>query len=65
MTQGKHNDGLNLELKLDELNLSPSQRAHALSAMRTASEAVDLFEAVAGAIKRIAGVVTLKPSVRA
>lgn len=65
MSYGKHQDEFNLEQKLNELNLTPSQRDHAVSAMKTASDAVEIIEAVTGAFKRVAGTMTPKPSVRA
>lgn len=65
MSNGKQQAVFNLEIKLNELNLTPSQREHAVSAMRIATDAVEVFDAVAGAIKRIAGAMSLKPSVRA
>lgn len=65
MSNGNSNEGFNLELKLNELNLTPAQRDHAVSALRVATDAVDIIEAVTGAIKRVAGAMSLKPSVRA
>lgn len=65
MSNGKHIEDFNLEARLNELNLTPSQRQHAVSAMRVASDAVEVFDALAGAVKRIAAAMSLKPSVRA
>lgn len=65
MSNGKQIDDFNLEARLNELNLTPSQRQHAVSAMRVASDAVEVFDALSGLVKRIAAAVSLKPSVRA
>lgn len=65
MSNGKQLEDFNLEAKLNELNLTPSQREHAVSAMRIAEDAVELIDAITGAVKRIAGAMSLKPSVRA
>jgi hypothetical protein len=53
------------EQKLADLNLSPAQRTQALDAMRAAEGMVDFLEAVGTAVKRVAGVFSLKPGVRA
>jgi hypothetical protein len=65
MSNGKQNQEFNLEARLNELNLTPAQRQQAVSAFRVASDAVEVFGAIAGAVKRIAGAMSLKPSVRA
>ena len=54
----------NFEQKLAELNLSPAQRTQALDAMRAAEDMVAFLDTVGAAIKRIAGVFSLKPSMR-
>jgi hypothetical protein len=56
---------LNFEQKLADLNLSPAQRTQALDAMRAAEGMVEFLETVGNAVKRIAGVFSLKPGVRA
>lgn len=65
MSYGKQTTEFNIEQKLNELNLTPSQREQAVSAMKVAVDAVDIFDAIAGAVKRVAGAIMLKPSVRA
>lgn len=65
MSNGKQYDEFNLEQKLNELNLTPSQRDHAVSAMKIAVDAVEIVDAIASAVKRLAGAMSLKPSVRA
>jgi hypothetical protein len=55
----------NLEQKLADLNLSPAQRIRAIDAMQAAEDMVDFLETVGAAIKRIAGVFSLKPGIRA
>lgn len=65
MSNGKKIEDFNLEARLNELNLTPSQRQHAVSAMRVASDAVEIYDAIAGMVKRIAIAMSLKPSVRA
>jgi hypothetical protein len=55
----------NFEQKLADLNLSPAQRTQALDAMRAAEDMVQFFETVGAAVKRVAGVFSLKPSMRA
>jgi hypothetical protein len=65
MSTGNSNVNLNLEDKLVKLNLSPAQCTQALGAMRAAEDMVDFFQTVGAAVKRIAGALSLKPSVRA
>lgn len=65
MSNGNNHEGFDLEQKLNELNLTPAQRDHAVSALRVATDAVDVIEAITGAFKRVAGAMSLKPSVRA
>jgi hypothetical protein len=65
MTTGNRKVNLNLEEKLAEMNLSPVDRAQALSALKMAEDMVDLFETLAAGVRRIAGVFSLRPSVRA
>ena len=65
MSNGNNQEGFDLELKLNELNLTAAQRDHAVSALRVATEAVDVIQAITGALKRVAGAMSLKPSVRA
>jgi hypothetical protein len=64
MSNGNKQAVFNLEEKLNELNLTPSERANALGAMRVAEDAVEIFEVLRAAFKRVAGFVSLKPSVR-
>ncbi|MGH8663045.1 MAG: hypothetical protein ACREUX_02145 [Burkholderiales bacterium] len=65
MNTGNRPAVFNFEQKLAELNLSPAQRTQALDAMRAAEDMVGFLETVGTAVKRIAGVFTLKPSMRA
>lgn len=65
MSTGNQKLELNLEEKLGQLNLTPSQREHAVGAMRVATDAVEVVAAISAAVKRIAGALSLKPSVRA
>jgi hypothetical protein len=65
MTTGNRKVDLNLEEKLAQLNLSPLDRAQALSALRAAEDLVTLFEALRTVFKRITGAFSLRPSVRA
>ncbi|MCC6533736.1 MAG: hypothetical protein IT531_14405 [Burkholderiales bacterium] len=65
MSNGKSHLGFNVEDKLNELDLTPSQRAQAVGAMKVAEDVVEIVEALAQAVKRIAAVVSLKPSIRA
>jgi hypothetical protein len=64
MTTGNRKVDLNLEEKLAQLNISPIDRARALSAMKAAEDMVDFFGALRMAFKRIAGAFSLRPSVR-
>ena len=65
MTTGNRKADFNFEERLASLNLTPAQRAQALGAMRAAEEMVDFLDTVIAAGKRIAGVFSLKSSVRA
>jgi hypothetical protein len=65
MTTGNRKVDLNLEEKLAQLNISPIDRARALSALKAAEDMVDFFEALRTVFKRIAGAFSLRPSVRA
>ena len=65
MSYGKNQAEFNLESKLNELHLTPSERANAIGAMRVAEDAADIAEALSAALKRIAGFMSLKPGVRA
>jgi len=65
MSTGKQNVEFNLEEKLGQLNLTPSQREQAVGAMRVATDTVEVVAAISAAVKRIAGALFLKPSVRA
>ena len=65
MSNGNKQAVFNLEAKLNELNLTPSERANALGAMRVAEDAVEIFEVLRAALKRVAGFISPKPSVRA
>jgi hypothetical protein len=65
MSTGNQKSEFNLEEKLGQLNLTPSQREHAVGAMRVATDAVEVVAAITAAVKRIAGALSLKPSVRA
>jgi hypothetical protein len=65
MTTGHRKVDLNIEEKLAQINLSPSERAQALSALRLSEDMVNLFGTLAAGVRRIAGVFSLRPSVRA
>jgi len=65
MSNGNKQAVFNLEARLNELNLTPAERANALGAMRLAEDAVEIFEALRAMFKRIAGLISPKPSVRA
>ena len=65
MTTGNRKVDLNLEEKLAQLNLSPVDRARALSALKMSEDIVNFFEALGAGVKRIAGAFSLRPSVRA
>ena len=65
MSNGNKQVEFNLEQRLNELNLTPSERANAIGAMRVAEEAIELLEVVQTAVKRVAGLFALKPSIRA
>jgi len=65
MSYGKQTEEFNIEQKLNELNLTPSQRDQAVSAMKVAVDTVEIFDAIASAVKRAAGAMSLKPNVRA
>lgn len=62
MTTGNREAMLNIEQKLADLNLTPAQRSQALGAMRAAEDMVDFIETLGAAVKRIAGVFSLKPT---
>jgi hypothetical protein len=66
MSYGKKQAEFNLDLeaKLNELHLTPSERANAIGAMRVAEDAVEIVRVLRAAMKRIAGFMSLKPSVR-
>ena len=65
MSTSNEQVALNIEERLNQLNLTPSERADALGALRVAEEAVELLEILGAAVKRIAGAFSPKPSVRA
>ncbi len=65
MSYGKQTEEFNIEQKLNELNLTPSQREQAVSAMKVAVDTVEIFDAIASTVKRVAGAMSLKPNVRA
>jgi hypothetical protein len=65
MNTGNRNAVFNLEQKLADLNLTPAQRARAIGSMRAAEDMVDFLGTVGAAIKRLVGVFSLKPSIRA
>ena len=65
MSNGNKQASFNILERLNELPLTPSERATAIGAMRVAEDAVDLLGTVRAAFKRIAGFISLKPSVRA
>ena len=65
MSTANRNVNLNLEDKLAKLNLTPAQRTQALGAMRAAEDMVDFLQTVGAVAKRIAGALSLKPSIRA
>jgi hypothetical protein len=64
MSTGNRQAAFNIEEKLAELQLTPSQRAQARNAMAIASGVVDILQALTGALKRLAEAIALKPSVR-
>ncbi len=55
----------NVEQKLADLNLTPSQRHQALGAIRVAEDLVEIFQYLGAAAKRVAGALSFKPSIRA
>ena len=65
MTTGNRKAEFNFEEKLATLSLSPAQRAQAIGAMRAAEDMVDFLDSLVATGKRIAGVFSLKPSIRA
>ena len=65
MSNGNKQVEFNLEQKLNELNLTPSERANAIGAMRVAEDAIELVELVQTAARRVAGLFAFKPSIRA
>ncbi len=65
MSNGNKQEVFNLEARLNELNLTPDARNHAIGAMRLAHDVVEIFEALRATFKRIAGMISPKPRVRA
>jgi hypothetical protein len=65
MTTGNRQADLNLETRLKEINLSPVQRNEAIAALRAADDIVEVVRAAVAGVKRITGVFSLRPSVRA
>ena len=65
MSTGSKQVELNIEERLNELQMTPSERANAIGAMRVAEDAVELLEILVATVKRVAGFFSLKPSVRA
>jgi hypothetical protein len=65
MNTGNRNVAFNIEEKLVDMNLSPAQRTQAIDAMRAAEDMVAFLDTLGTAIKRMAGVFSLKPSIRA
>ena len=65
MTTRNRTVDLNIEKKLAELNLTPSQRARAISAMRSAEDLVDFLDSLGAMVKRVAAAFSPKPSIRA
>ena len=64
MSTGNRQADVTVEQKLAELNLTPSQRHQALGAIKVAEDVVDVFQFFRALARRVAGAVTLKPSVR-
>jgi len=65
MTTGNRKVEFNIEEKLASVNMTPADRHRALGAMRAAEDLVDFLDTLVAAGKRIAGVFSFKPSVRA
>ena len=65
MTTGNRKAEFNIEEKLSTLTLSRPQPNQAVDAMRVAEEMVDFLDTLVAGVKRLAGVFSLKPSVRA
>ena len=65
MTTYNRKAEFNLEEKLADLNLTPSQRARAIGAMNAAEDLVDLMQSLGAVVKRIAGAFLPKTSIRA
>ena len=64
MSNGNKRVEFKIEERLNEVRMTPSERADAIGAMRVAEDAVEIFEVLRAAIKRVAGFISLKPSVR-
>jgi hypothetical protein len=64
MSTGNRQVGFNVEQKLAELNLTPSQRHQALGAIKVAEDVIDVVQFFSAFARRVAGAVSLKPSVR-
>jgi hypothetical protein len=64
MSSGNRQIEFNIEEKLAELHLTPSQRDEARGAVEMANDVVDVLQALTRAVKRLAEAVSLKPSVR-
>ena len=54
-----------LESRLKDVNITPSERAHALAAAERAEILVTTVQRIAAAFKRLTETVALKPSVKA
>ncbi len=65
MTTQTRTVDLNIEKKLAELNLTPSDHARAIGALRMAEDVVDFLDSLGAAFKRVAGIFSPKPSARA
>jgi len=64
MSNGNKQVEFNIEDKLNEVRLTPSERANAIGAMRVAEDAVEIVAVLRAAVKRVAGFISPKPSVR-
>jgi len=64
MATGNRQEDFNIEEKLANLRLTPSQRIEAVAALRTAETAVRMIEAVMGGMRRMAELLALKPGLK-
>jgi len=64
MATSKGQESFTFEEKLANLNLTAAERARALGALRTAETFVDLVQACSAGIRRVAEMLSLKPSLK-